>query len=772
LNLLLPAPGHGIRKGLLALALSAAGPAAVRVAVVPGTVHVRGGATVQLQWQLAGTPEELQRGCYWAWSGPDQGAVLVSAGWDTAAVTVPATDRRLQLRVQAIHKADGRCRGSAAITVLPGPERAPAAPGPVAPAILDFQPLVTHWNRVPFLNLAPGPVLRGAPFGSGRSPEPLPERLAAERYLAGYGRPVTLRWLRPPGEVASMLSLDEGDRVRHRNVTGQDSQEITVRDTACKAVVECFSRTEGRQLRRVLHAFPVATRALLPFAGAGPGAPDQLQTWDERGAMARFAAPCGVALVGPTPYDQGAPPPAGRPKLVLADPQAHVLRCLQFEGSRGTVATCWGQVGNPGYREGALRAAQFREPSFLLSPPEHGGSGPDPAPDAGFLVSDSGNHVLRWVDAQGATRPLAGKGEQPGYQNGPLLEARFDHPQGLAMDSGGRIYVADQGNCVIRTVDLEAGRVSTLAGRPGVPGGEDGPPGTATFLRVQGLACGSAPGGARCLYVADGNSVRRIALEARDGVPAGTVTTVLGGPALAGALAGSRDAPAMAEGPARMAGLPCLDQPVGLAAWNHMLFIADRGNHAVRVYDTLTGHLFTLAGDRELPLLRPGLLRDDRPGPLPEAYGALPAPAGLWLDRTTGDLVVTARQCVVRILSPAWLPFRLVHRAALATRPATPEGRPFTLEQVLLVAEPRPAEAGNRCAHQARFEYQMALFDPDGACAAAPVLGTGSLDVALPPFTGTFTRPGTWAAVLTVVLETGHTLRWTLSLEGAAGGPG
>jgi hypothetical protein len=39
--------------------------------------------------------------------------------------------------------------------------------------------------------------------------------------------------------------------------------------------------------------------------------------------------------------------------------------------------------------------------------------------------------------------------------------------------------------------------------------------------------------------------------------------------------------------------------------------------------------------------------------------------------------------------------------------------------------------------------------------------GNGTVDVALPPFRGRFTRAGTWTLKLTLVLETGHTLAWS-----------
>ena len=55
---------------------------------------------------------------------------------------------------------------------------------------------------------------------------------------------------------------------------------------------------------------------------------------------------------------------------------------------------------------------------------------------------------------------VAGSG-RAGRDDGPLLEASFDEPAGIAYHDG-RLYVADTNNHSVRTVDLAAGRVSTL----------------------------------------------------------------------------------------------------------------------------------------------------------------------------------------------------------------------------------------------------------------------------------------------------------------------
>lgn len=55
-----------------------------------------------------------------------------------------------------------------------------------------------------------------------------------------------------------------------------------------------------------------------------------------------------------------------------------------------------------------------------------------------------------------------------GYVDGPVAKAEFDHPQGVAVDQNGVIYVADTGNSAVRKIS--GGRVTTLAAARETPG--------------------------------------------------------------------------------------------------------------------------------------------------------------------------------------------------------------------------------------------------------------------------------------------------------------
>ncbi|MBL8211409.1 MAG: hypothetical protein JNK87_11885 [Bryobacterales bacterium] len=82
-------------------------------------------------------------------------------------------------------------------------------------------------------------------------------------------------------------------------------------------------------------------------------------------------------------------------------------------------------------------------------------------PEGNLLVLDSGGRVLR-IGADGLVRHVAGT-RVPGFSGdgGPAIDAAFDNPQDLAVDSLGRIYVADRGNSRVRMIDA-AGLIRTV----------------------------------------------------------------------------------------------------------------------------------------------------------------------------------------------------------------------------------------------------------------------------------------------------------------------
>jgi streptogramin lyase len=185
-------------------------------------------------------------------------------------------------------------------------------------------------------------------------------------------------------------------------------------------------------------------------------------------------------------------------------------------------------------------------------------------------VADNGNNLIRKISPLGAVSTLAGSGTA-GSANGTGMAASFNFPNGVAVDAQGNVYVADVGNNMIRKIS-PLGAVSTLAGS-GSLGSENGRGMAASFKGPYGVAVDAAGN----VYVADAgnNMIRKIS-------PLGVVSTLAGS-----GFAGS------ANGTGTVASF---DQPYGVAldaAGN--VYVADAGNNMIRKISPL-GAVSTLAG--------------------------------------------------------------------------------------------------------------------------------------------------------------------------------
>jgi len=81
-----------------------------------------------------------------------------------------------------------------------------------------------------------------------------------------------------------------------------------------------------------------------------------------------------------------------------------------------------------------------------------------------FLALREGNAIYRIASKAGTIHHLAGTGEQ-GYagDGGPARVAKLAGPKGLC-HRGGRLYVADTENHVVRSIELGSGIITTLLG--------------------------------------------------------------------------------------------------------------------------------------------------------------------------------------------------------------------------------------------------------------------------------------------------------------------
>jgi len=83
--------------------------------------------------------------------------------------------------------------------------------------------------------------------------------------------------------------------------------------------------------------------------------------------------------------------------------------------------------------------------------------------DGRLYIADSGNHRILVADAKDGELLETYGGNESGFTDGSAADARFNQPQGMVLTDG-ILYVADRNNHAIRAVDLSDGKVSTIAG--------------------------------------------------------------------------------------------------------------------------------------------------------------------------------------------------------------------------------------------------------------------------------------------------------------------
>ncbi len=309
---------------------------------------------------------------------------------------------------------------------------------------------------------------------------------------------------------------------------------------------------------------------------------------DGTGVNAKFLFPLGVRL-------------DGGGNVIVADTRNNAIRSVTAGGVTTTLA---GKGGSSGYSEGTGTAVRFNFPQGLASDASRNLYVADAANDAirritpaGVVSTFSGgsgsfggaqgvavdvnnnvyvagkfSHSISKVTPAGVVTTLAGSGS-PGFSNGTGRAATFNSPEGVAVDASGNVYVADTDNNAIRKI-TPLGVVSTLAG-DGSAGLINGPGVSARFVAPTSLVVD----GSGNVYVADhGNhAIRRITSN-------GSVSTVAGG-----TLGCAADLPTSV--------LFCGPYAVALDVAGN-LYVADRGNNAIRVIDT-TGAITVLAGGND-----------------------------------------------------------------------------------------------------------------------------------------------------------------------------
>ncbi len=122
-----------------------------------------------------------------------------------------------------------------------------------------------------------------------------------------------------------------------------------------------------------------------------------------------------------------------------------------------------------------------------------------------FYIADRDNNRIRKVNTAGTITTIAGTGAA-GYtgDGGSALLAKLRHPNGVAVDAAGNIYIADQGNDVIRKINT-SGIISTIAGTG--TAGFTGDGGLATLARLDDPEAVAVDISGN-IYIADNNNSR------------------------------------------------------------------------------------------------------------------------------------------------------------------------------------------------------------------------------------------------------------------------
>lgn len=250
--------------------------------------------------------------------------------------------------------------------------------------------------------------------------------------------------------------------------------------------------------------------------------------------------------------------------VYLADSYRCIIQRLTPLGTNWVATTLAGRLGYRGGEDGTNGAARFDEPS-AIAVDNHGN----------VYVAQTRDPALRLLTPSGTNWVVTTIVPEPNKDESAAHAERLWRPTGLAVDSAGNVYVADQGNKRIFKLTRSGSKwtMTTVAGS-GTPGDTyaEGMRGTARFASPNAVALD--PSG--ILYIADGindvATIREIVLAE----PGGVVTTIAG----------------VARFEPRQARTPFADGPASEARFTYPrglamdsagnIYVADTWNGAVR----------------------------------------------------------------------------------------------------------------------------------------------------------------------------------------------
>lgn len=283
--------------------------------------------------------------------------------------------------------------------------------------------------------------------------------------------------------------------------------------------------------------------------------------------------------------------------VYATDYASHTVRKIT---PSGVVSTFAGTAGLAGSTDATGAAARFNGPGTITVD----GSGT-------LFVCDFNSHTIRQVTAAGVVTTLAGTAGAAGSADGVGAAARFNSPQGLALDGLGNLYVADALNHTIRKIVIATATVSTFAGQAGSAGSADGTGAAARFNAPIALVLDG--GGNLVVSELFNSTLRRVTTF-------GTVVTTIAG------VAGS---PGTTDGVGSAARLNAPYDLV-LDGTSNTIFFAEIGSHTVRRM-TADGTVSTLCGLAGVSGYANGTGSNAR----------FNQPAGIVLDGTSNTLLVS-----------------------------------------------------------------------------------------------------------------------------------
>ncbi|MEK6152734.1 IPT/TIG domain-containing protein [Flavobacteriaceae bacterium 3-367] len=282
-------------------------------------------------------------------------------------------------------------------------------------------------------------------------------------YVADVGNH-KIRKVTPSGTVSTLAGSTQG----FADGTGENAQFNFIQGVAVDGEGNVYvADTGNHKIRKVTPSGVVST-----LAGSTQGFADGT------GGNAQFKSPEGVAV-------------DANGNVYVADSFNNKIRKVTSNGSVSTLAG-----STQGFADGMGTSAQFSIPSGVALGME-----------GDLYVADSFNNKIRKITPNGMVSTLAGSTQ--GFADGAGVNAQFDRPFGLTVDTEGNVYVADTNNYKIRKI-TPSGMVSTLAGG-NTYGFEDGTGANAKFDDPLGIVVDAE----RNLNVADKSNhrIRKITQE-------------------------------------------------------------------------------------------------------------------------------------------------------------------------------------------------------------------------------------------------------------------